>query len=959
MSGISTNVAADFELPAPARCPSRIELLLNLISSSSSDSAQADDILTVMSQSGLLAQIPHDETQHKLTVRINSLISSQNPLGYRLAHLWIQQDPSVWNNHLVSDAATWATQIVNLVSAPEKLLTQREQSDRLLAAALQLAITHLFPEGIASKQEFYRQVVHPNMPKFAFGLIQLLESILAKQQEEGLGAYANHLHTILVFLNRLLHAHPAQFRPVSSRIHECITSLLYRDDFELVPLSIFNSAAAVLSSLHLTGSLASKGSEASGGLARTTQSQLWQATLLSQLHLASEAWRHATSSYLATDVSPLTGDAQDGGATYKHLQAYPKDPLAATNLAHQRLCLLLGSRGRCGLIKMHLRASTSRNVPIPAGKLIKLASDMLRLDLSSRFKPTAEAKVCSLQAAHLGAMHTRALALIAQLAITAPGTIPLQASRVLGDICRIAEAGISIAGKPLTSARLKLASLRTIAILVGRKGIALPLDPAGRITSRLARLSATQVAKAILQPAQQSTSDSGATAGDGRKPKKARLYESDTMFGNTIALKDRIHSLGVEELASTQAALEILVAVYPLLTTNLSPLHYDQLQVAIQTTLALVESLSDSISTYSTNIGNRSSGADAPTTADLLESAIEALAELCLDSTSSTLALVLPRAIPVLGRIANSPSGAGDQRVRYAAERALVVIHAARKGKFVPVAKGVGFGPRASDDFEAAPEGAKLAGASDVGRVIAATAEMLGQSLSNATTAVLGKMASETEYEQVNDTEDQARVDVEAILAESNELFNATSTEASTSCSSSTDLGLGLPTSSLCSPVEKRIFSPDPVKPTHRPTTPQIGNPGTSRPAVLSRHASPSFESAAAGARLTPSRMGHVSPRPSRPAALAMVESVSDAAVEKVVERVETPEIAKAVDEILSGETAASEDGMNGTGRLVKQTEVVVVASGGGGGGGDDDDDEDMPEIDMGDSDASGNEDQD
>ncbi|KAJ1030341.1 hypothetical protein NDA16_001251 [Ustilago loliicola] len=952
--GSSNGGTAAFELPGPARSAARLDLLLNLIPSSSSDPAQADDVLAIISQSGLLAQIPQDETQHKLTVRINSLVSSQNALGYRLAFLWVQQDPAVWNDHLISNASTWTTQIVNLLSAPEKLLTQREQSERLLAAALQLAATNLFPEGIAARQEFYRQVVHPNLPKFAIGLTQLFENIVSKQDAEGVSAFGTHLHTVLVFLNRLLHAHSTQFRPVSSRIHECITSLLYRDDAQLLPQPIFNAAAAVLSSLHLTGALASKGSDASGGSARTTQSQLWQATIDSQLHLASEAWRHATSSYQATDASRSASEQQEAPA-HKHLQPYPKDPLAATKVAHSRLALLLGSRGRSGLIGLHLRAATSRSVPIPVGKLITLALDMLRVDLSSRFKPTAEAKVCSLQSSHLPTLHTRALALIAQIAITAPAAIPLEASRVLGDICRFAEAGASSSALDLTSNRVKLAAMRTLAVLVGREGIALPLDPAGRMTLRLARLAATHIARCVL-PLNASTSS--AASGDSRKAKKARLYESDSMFASNVALKDRIQSLSVEEIASTQAALQIIVAVYSLLTTNLSAIHSDQHKLCIHTVLGLVEALSDSISTHSAKLRNASAGTGAPTAVELLQSAMEALAELCLDSTSSALATVLPRAIPLLGRIANAPSGSGDARVRSAAERSLTLVHASRKGKFVPVAPGVGFGPRAADDFEPLPEGAKLVGAADIGQTVPATSEGLESSLASATTSVLGALGgnqadNQDEGEEAEESrQGEARMDVDAITAESAELFKAGGADAASTTgapkpSASPKLGLGLPTSPLRSPmVEKRIFSPDPVKPAHRPTTPRIGSPSTSHPPrALSRNASPSLDATGGGsgsAFLTP---GRLSQRSASPAAAAAAAAISDSAIAAAAEVVDSPQIAEAVQDVLDNAEPAAKVPAGTT--EIARTEAELFRE----GEDDDDDDEAMPEIDMGESD--------
>ncbi|EST09943.1 hypothetical protein PSEUBRA_000342 [Kalmanozyma brasiliensis GHG001] len=912
----SSSSSAAFELPGPARSAPRLELLLNLITPSL-DAQQADEILAIISQSGLLAQVPQDETRHKLTVRINSLISSQNALGYRLAHLWIQQDPSVWNDHLISNASTWATQIINLLSAPDKLLLQREQSDRLLAAALQFAVTHLFPENIASRQEFYRQVVHPHLPKVVFGLAQLLESILLKQESEGITAFGSHLHTVLIFIDRLLHAHAAQFRPVSSRVHECITSLLYSDDALLIPQPIFTSAATVLSSLHLTGALASKGSEASGGSARTTQSQLWAATLEIQLQLASEAWTHATSSYEVT-TSPPTGTEGRGSSAYKHLAAYAKDPLAATKLAHTRLALLLGSRGRSGLINSHLRSPTTRPVPIAAGKLIALVLDMLRIDLNSRFKPTAEAKVCSLQASHLSTLHTRALALIAQLAITAPAAVSLQASRVLGDICRIAETGVA-SSSALAGARLKLAAMRTLAVLVGRRGVTLPLDPAGRTALRLARLAVTQVARSVLQPIPTSSS---ASAGDARKAKKARLYESDSMFASQLSAKDQIHTLSVEEIASTQAALEILVAVYPLLTTNLSAVHYDQMQLSVQTILALVEVLSDSLSTHSAMLRHQSAGSGALTSTTLLRAAIEALADLCLDSPSSTLALVLPRAIPVLDRIAHAPGGAGDARIRTVAERALMQVHASRRGKFVPVARGVGFGPRAGGDMEPAPDGSKLT--SDVRAI--PVGEALESGLQNITTAILGKPVP-------IQVEGEERMDVDAITAESAELFNATGSDAATPIQpapSATGVGLGLPTSPRRAATENRIFSPDPVKPTHRPSTPRIGSPNA-HPQGRSRPASPSLDVSGAGGGapfLTPGRIS-----------TPVGAGITEAAVHAAAQVVETPDVTEVVQEIVDATTAEGDGGRE----EVRETLFR--------GSDEDEDDEDMPEIDMGESD--------
>ncbi|PWZ02696.1 hypothetical protein BCV70DRAFT_4787 [Testicularia cyperi] len=839
----------------------QLELLLTPVANQSL--AQQETTFQLISQLNLLHTYPSREYVHKLVTRINSLISAQNVAGYRIAHLWLQQNPSVWNDHLVNHAGTWITQILNLVAIPTKLLS-RQRPDALISAALELCLAHIFTDNSSARQEFHRQVVTPNLPKLVAGLTQLLEHLFAEQDadEATLGA-------TITYTTRLLHVHPAQFRSVSARLHSIVSDYLYSCEEQVASVALFTSASHLLTALHLTGALAAKGSEASGSASRTTFAQLWQSTLNSHLACAAQAWQHAVSSF--QDATSSAATEQIAATRVQGLRPFPRDPIDATRLAHARLDLFLGSRSHPGLIGLHLRVPTPRPVPVPVGTLLSFALDILHVLPTARTKPSAEAKVCIMQAAQLPLLHTRALALVAQLALVAPKPVALRASSLLTAICNL------ISGPDAsTSPRVKVAAFRTLALLVGKHGVAMSPDPAGRTTLRLARVSVQQIANAVLRPdshAATSARETPDTKKDGsngsRKAKKARLYESDSVLGSTVNPKDLIQKLTAEEIAATQAALLILGATFPLLVTGLGGQHADLSQLTLHVTLALVEVLSDSVSSSPSQLLGQQG---APTTRDLLQSAIASLGELCLEAPSSMLATSLPRVLPLLSEVARGGAG-GDPLLRSASSTALLAAEMACRGKFVPVARGVGFGSAARSDFEALPETSKLAGSGGDHTISMETDRGLDRCVETVLGAGAGSSGTKRSYESHDDDDDDddeaeagvsgkaGRVDVEAVAAESAELHRTRGVgEASAGKShpqtpGGLGLGLGLPPTSSSSPslstsgaggagASRQHLSPDPVKPTHRPTTPRIGSPSSlhnraSLSAMSSRQASP------------------------------------------------------------------------------------------------------------------------
>ncbi|KAN0063110.1 hypothetical protein ACQY0O_004273 [Thecaphora frezii] len=962
LGGLSAHGAS--LLPASAQAAPQLDSLLAAIDTSDADQLQL--LLCTIADSNLLHRLPSDQSQHKLTVRINSLISAQKAAGYRLAALWLAQSPSTWNAHLVNHASSWLHHAVNLLLSPA---THSRPDADLLDAALSLVGTHILVDASPSRQEFHRQVVTPNLVKYATALFDAAHDIV---KDLDVFAHGRALHVLLVAAERHMRIHPASCRALSSRIYTICRKLLYASEWlrtaspaQLplqLPVPLFVAVVRLLSSLHLTGALSAKASEGGG---RTTQVQLWQSTVTGELEAAKAAWSACVSSYEGVEAvapssaSVASGAAENDGASAAALPPLPEDPLVATQVALGRVELLLGSRGRPGLLPLLLRIPTPRPVPVPVGALLDFALAMLRVGVDTAQKATAELTLCALQAAYLPRHHLAALGLVSQLALLSPVAAALRTSELLPEVCRVAEAAKGDAP------RLRMAALRTLLSLVGKAphGVGLALDPNGRVTLRLARLCSSQVATILLGSSADAEAQSGAhehangnnssasaaASGSSRKAKKARLYESDSVFGVAANPRDAMLRLQPEEIASTQAALQVLEATFPHLTTQLSAQHHDLAHTAAQVVLALVEVLAGAQA--SPVVPHGSSVGAPPTVHNLFCTALATLSQLLRDSPSSMLALSLPRITPVLVELASAPDNAA---IRAAAGEALSSLNLARKGKSVPIARGLGFYPDSNEgnpEFDAVPEGSQLVGGVD--RTLELQAERRGaESICNVlklhptTTAATGE-----------------RMDVDAIAAGThpdNSPFNAASA-----------IGKGLPSPlSRQSPMphspprpsslrKGRLFSPDPVKPAHRPSTPRIGSPSAldrtvsfgnvqKEAAAHDQPASPRPEIAAAAgaepARNADSNAGpavSAAPAPSAPAIKEAI--VSNTTTVVTTKEVPVPDVEA---------TAPASQKIVNTTQVIETTASLPhpIAVG------DDVDDEEMPEIDMG---SSGSEDED
>ncbi len=312
--------------------------------------------------------------------------------------------------------------------------------------------------------------------------------------------------------------------------------------------------------------------------------------------------------------------------------------------------------------------------------------------------------------------------------------------------------------------------MRTLAVLVGRRGVALPLDPPDGQRYASHGCPSPKLHELFLPPAIPTSS-----TGEARKTKKARLYESDSMFAAPTSSKDQLHTLSVEELASTQAALEILIAVYPELTTT----------SARCTTTRCISQCSPCW--RSLRCSPTRSTPIPPSYAARVRARGHRQASTCWSrrwrrwarcvwiAPRVRLALVLPRAIPVLERIAHAPDG-GDVKVRGAAERALVDVHASRKGKFVPIARVLGLALVQGTIWKPLLKAPN----SPAPRMSAMPSPPARRLVRRSSVSPLLCLALLDQRLSMKTLRKKARMDIDAITAESAELFHATGTTADT-----------------------------------------------------------------------------------------------------------------------------------------------------------------------------------
>ncbi|EPQ28785.1 uncharacterized protein PFL1_06870 [Pseudozyma flocculosa PF-1] len=956
------------QLPASAEPSSQLESLLGAFDTA--DAEQLQRLLQALANSHLLHRLPSDQSQHKLTVRINSLISTQKVAGYRIASLWLTQSPSIWNAHLVNHAASWLNHAINLLTSPATL--NRPNAD-LLEAALSLVTVHILQEPSPSRQEFHRQVVTPNLIKFVTTLVDAASNVVDKLD---IFAYARALYVLISSIDHHLRAHPASCRALSSRIHLLSRKVLYAPErlqaanpkaaAPRLPQPLLSAAVRLLSSLHLTGALAAKSNDGGAGNGRATQAQLWQSTIASELNLAKDAWLACVSSYetgARNEDRSTKGDEPAGAAANDTaMPALPKDPLAATRIALGRMDMLLGCRGRVGVLPLLLRTPTPRPVPVPFGQLLDFALQILRVGSHTPQKPTSEASLCALQAAHLPQHYIAALSLIAQLVLLSPEAAALQAAEVISEVCRVGEAaqGGNATGY---SPRLRMAALRTLSSIVGgaKRGSArLALDPNGRATLRAARLCSSQVARVVLAPPGASDAQAGVNepasnsnsnghgSGSSRKAKKARLYESDSVFGTAANPRDAIQRLQPEEIAATQVALHVLEAVFPHLTTELNAQHHDLAHTSAQVVLALVEVLSGSQSGSAVVSTSASVPGGPPSIDDLFCASLEALSSLLRGSPSPMLALSLPRITPALVELA---AVHGNAAVRAAATEAMSSLTLARKGNMVPIARGLGFYPDPSEtnnEFDPTPEGSQLTTGIDRTLHLQPVARE-AESIRNVLKLDASAPSKPTHSASAGD---EGRMDIDAITAESDSLASASSAAPGIAATAATAAGLGkgLPSPlSRSSPLphspprssslrDTRVFSPDPVKPAHRPSTPRIGSPSALDRSVsfgsAQNQASRDKEAEAGSTGPTAATEGDEAPT-TAPAAVTTTTTTTILTEEEAL----TDALSTSAVEITEMTTAAA-----------PPVSAVHHVAAGDGGDADDDDDEEMPEIDMGES---------
>ncbi|PWN48938.1 hypothetical protein IE53DRAFT_388858 [Violaceomyces palustris] len=892
---------------------------------------------------------------HKLVLRINSLISSQSQAGYSIADLWLSQSPSAWHEaNLSASAPSWLSHAINLITSPSTLTNP---DINLLSSALSLVTNHILTSPSPSRQEFNRQVVLPNLPKFAQALSNLADAI---SQSGRVQRDAQALHLVITTLASQLRTHPAAYRQLAAKIHALCIRLLFQLEPESLAAPLVVASVQLLSALHLTGALAAKSGD--GASSRATQAQLWQTTAIAAISTARDAWKECVSGFDLEQIGIQVDSGNRNEASQDSFEQppLPTDPLLRTPAALARLELLLGSSRAPGVIQLLLRISTPRPVPLPVGSLLNLARTMLSLSPATPSKRTAEASLVSLQTALLPRLYIPALSLATQTVLACPAAANPHSAELLSSICALLEAtkgsGSAKAFSSYTPT-IKLAAFRTLSLLVGSgrcssggpssstlpKGAGLALDPSARITLRLARLSASQIGSVIISPASDASSavgnpnggfssvpssangGGGGGGGGGRRNKKAKLYESDAVFGFSRDAGDGLRKATSEELGSTQAALEVLLAVYPHLVTELSPQHYDLGLTSAMCIMGLVEVLleCDSAGAKASGISRDVSGCSH---VSLLVASLHGLAWLLMASPSTLLSLILARATKTISLARQ----ASNSHLRSAAIHASAALNEARRGRLIPLVRS------ANSDEVSPPEGSKLsvqiqntidsnnpgAREQDVISRVLGTKIHLDPSQGNGSDVPGG----EEEFLDETMEDEERKGCVQGVVVDDSNprppptllsnLGTLVSPSASPLSSPSRSGGAGL--------------SPDPVKKITRPSTPRIGSPSAAV-TVSSSERQHQHSVADVSKKTTPSEKENETA-----AAAAAAAAEIFGAGPSSPSRATTATIPRTPSNLVVAASTINDEEVGGGSALDQN---------------DDDDDEEMPEIDLRDSD--------
>ena len=478
--------------------------------------------------------------------------------------------------------------------------------------------------------------------------------------------------------------------------------------YALPPLELVQSASRLLVDLHRTGAISSKahlqsvsssgGANNSGlgfvyeaaagsaGNTRATQAQLWRATIDQALGTFELFASSCVSSILP---SSRTGKRGTHGSSSSSLPTFPihadwrPDEGSDSILEHAAHLTMLRYALFILLEILQQPSAPQAVVQLPLSSFMHwtLSSSTGILRMTKKYSvqnPGSETSLFVLQMTSLSSIvQTSVLTVLLKLLSMAGRGAALEAIRVqqdgevslLGALVDLVEGTEAQEGSVPDDSQFPSLLLRSVAFLVAPvtasatvdslEGLALPLEPSSRTARRLARISASTLARFLLgtlaQERRQPTLDDSGHSGSRSSKKRAKAdaaggafstgFDTDTVFGSAH-VRAPVH-VTQEEAARVMASCDILGAVYSLLTASITGEQIDLATMSAALAKASVEALLCSgvvlVSASSSTSSRRASSSSAATvTQDMLAaSSLRLLDTVLRHSTSKTLAAVL------------------------------------------------------------------------------------------------------------------------------------------------------------------------------------------------------------------------------------------------------------------------------------------------------------------------------
>lgn len=645
------------------------------------DGAAAHDALDAMRMTDVLrAHAADADALHQVDRRLAALMNAplarvqamppgaQTPwsVAAELARIYVEQygwttvevNAAAWIKASISQAERTGALFADPRGASDdaQLGTILQGACDLLRVVLDVAMgaeSHAHPE-------YFRVVASPQLSAVSHIAMELAERAGARLPG---AAYAASVASLLGAIAAQLELHANTFRPLAPRLHALCQALLFAPYRTLEAAaeaassgapegSVRRAATRLLAALHLTGAVSESRSEStsesSGG--RVSQAQLWLATANELTDAAGFALRTALPS-LSADGVPARA-----GAFNWEPPAPDADFEAAIRGGLARLELLLGgveATSHMGILPQFLLEPTPRLVPVPLDALVRLAHAALAARLDPSGVAMDQARVERAVLPHVHILGVRLLVQLVAAFHTATWQALLAPTRnVLGDVCALAERSASASPE-------RTAALRALEVLLAPGaltdaggaplgGCGLPLDPMAPLVLRAARLGVQNVCAFVAQGA----AVDAATAETVSAPsaKRARLFESDSVFLSSRAAQDAILRKTPAEIAACQSGAHVLVATFPVLAASGHAGSGDLSRVAVLGLLGVCEVLIDA----RLLVLRGGAAADSPLLV-LAVAATESLATLLTSNKGALLAHALPRSVAVLRRGIQSP----------------------------------------------------------------------------------------------------------------------------------------------------------------------------------------------------------------------------------------------------------------------------------------------------------------